>query len=86
MLKVQNRTARKPYIEDKEGLEDGIPNRRRLGEGSVLAKAIKRVCSASARRPAEFERINARAARAIGAKYSYSPQITTRTAAAARVR
>ena len=43
--KVQNRTARKPYIEDKEGLEEGIPNFKRLGEGSVSAKTIKQVFS-----------------------------------------
>ena len=42
LLKVQNRTARKPYIEDKEGLEEGIPNFKRLGEGSLgLVKDYK---------------------------------------------
>ena len=68
MLKVQNRTARKPYIEDKEGLEEGIPNFKRLGEGSVSAKTIKRVFSAHRAAAARFDRIHARAPLAIGAK------------------
>ena len=73
MAKVE---AQISYIADKEGLEDGIPNYRRLGEGLGLGKDYKNGSAASGA-AAEFERINARAARAIGAKHSYSPQATT---------
>ena len=46
LLKVQNRTARKPYIEDKEGLEDGIPNPKHVSKKGRVAKTIKQVFSA----------------------------------------
>ena len=74
--KVQNRTARKPYIENKEGLEEGIPNLICFGEGSVSAMTIKWVCSASGR--GRFERINARGAWLIGAKQALQPSINDR--------
>ena len=70
LLKVQNRTARKPYIEDKEVLEEVIPNYRRLDEGSVSAKTIKKGFLS---RAGPFDRIPARAASAIGAKAALQP-------------
>ena len=58
--KVQNRTARKLYIEDKEGLEEGIPNFKRLGEGSGLGKDYKTGFLRRRERRADFDRIPAR--------------------------
>ena len=58
--KVQNRTARKPYIEDKEGLEEGIPNFKRLGEGSLGLGKDYKTGFLRRRDRADFDRIPAR--------------------------
>ena len=72
MPKVESQIS---YIPDKEGLEDGIPNYRRLGEGLGLGKDYKTGFLSPPR--GHFDRIRARAPIAIGAKQLYSPQLAT---------